>query len=71
MTHSSLAQQVGLRRCYAESCIYMRHDGKDVTLLGLSVDDILIVITSPSDIDLLKKQLKSQLTRVDIYQWGR
>lgn len=53
-----LLLHIGLKRCYGESCIYMKHDGNDCTLLGLYVDDILIICTSESEINLLKNQPK-------------
>lgn len=63
---NEVSRSLGLTRCLSEPCIYTQNSGGDITLLGLYVDDILIVGTSSSKIGTLKKQLMAKFDIRDL-----
>ncbi|POM61907.1 putative Pol Polyprotein [Phytophthora palmivora] len=42
---------VGFCQCYTDSCLYIKHEADDKTLVGIYVDDVLVTGTSVQKVD--------------------
>lgn len=57
---------MGMTRCPWESCIYSRRSGKDITILGFYLDDILIVGSDEQKIIELKQNIQMKFKVKDL-----
>ena len=47
----------GLKQSLADPCMYVKHDGKDIVILLIWVDDIVIACSNVSMLDEVKAML--------------
>ncbi|KAE9246385.1 hypothetical protein PF004_g4823 [Phytophthora fragariae] len=47
----SILLSLGSRQCYSDSCLYVKIEEDDMTLVGVYVDDILVTTTSVEKVD--------------------
>jgi hypothetical protein len=58
--------QNGFKNCAADTCIYIKKDGKDVTMISLYVDDLLIGSTSSKMMQDTKQLLNKRFEMKDL-----
>ena len=62
----STLQQLGFSKCSREHAVYKRVKGKEVLIVGVYVDDLIIVGSSVEEITCFKKQIKGQFDMSDL-----
>uniref|UniRef100_A0AAV1T532 Integrase catalytic domain-containing protein n=1 Tax=Peronospora matthiolae TaxID=2874970 RepID=A0AAV1T532_9STRA len=43
--------EAGFSRCVSDACLYIRHDGGELTIVGVYVDDLLVTATSQDKVE--------------------
>lgn len=62
-TIRSVFVEIGFDQCRADPCIFVRtRDGQDPVFIVLYVDDLLIAVSSTTNIDAIRDQLASRFT---------
>ena len=59
-------RDIGFKSCASEPCVFVQNTGKSVTLVVTYVDDLLVMGPDMGEIEVVKKQLKSQLNIRDL-----
>ena len=45
-------EEAGFTQCETDMCLYYKHQGDDVTIVGVYVDDLLVTASSPRVVEL-------------------
>jgi len=59
---------IGFSRSKADSCMYTRHEGDDITVLSIYVDDVIYFSTAAANRDKIKHQLEEKFKMTDLGQ---
>jgi hypothetical protein len=67
----SIIIDMGFKKCLLDSCLYIKWENDQLTLIALYVDDLRIVSDNPSSLDIVEKGLRGKLPIkiVPEYQW--
>ena len=63
---ANIMRDIGFKSCASEPCVFVQNTGKSVTLVVTYVDDLLVMGPDMGEIEVVKKQLKSQLNIRDL-----
>ncbi len=64
--HDFLVTSCNFKSSQNDPCLYFRHNGKDITLICLYVDDLLIAGSNKHDISKIKRELSSRFEMKDL-----
>ncbi len=64
--HDFLVTSCNFKSSQNDPCLYFRHNGKDITLICLYVDDLLIAGSDKNDISKIKGELSSRFEMKDL-----
>jgi hypothetical protein len=59
-------KKLGFSKCPSEAAVYKRGSGKDVVVLGVYVDDLVVTGESPVEIENFKKQMTCEFDMSDL-----
>jgi hypothetical protein len=57
----SIIIDMGFKKCLLDSCLYVKWENDELTLIALYVDDLRIVSDNPSSLDIIEKGLRGKL----------
>ena len=59
-------KKLNFRRCLSEQAVYTRGEGSDAIILGVYVDDLIVIGGNPSEIKLFKKEMMTEFEITDL-----
>ncbi len=65
-TINEFIESMGFKRCVSDHCLYVRWKGRDVMLLVLYVDDIVIAGSDLAEVERIKADFKRQFEMKDL-----
>jgi hypothetical protein len=65
-TINEFIESMGFKRCVSDNCLYVRWNGKDIMLLALYVDDIVIDGSDLADVEMVKADFKKRFEMKDL-----
>jgi hypothetical protein len=65
-TINEFIESMGFKRCVSDHCLYVRWNGKDIMLLVLYVDDIVIAGSDLAEVEMVKADFKKRFEMKDL-----
>lgn len=65
MKLDSILKQIGFKQCECEPCVYVMHKGKQLNIIAVYVDDLLIASSDYSHLKLIKAMISNKVEVVD------
>jgi hypothetical protein len=65
-TISDIIESMGFKHCVSDHCLYVRWNGRDVMLLVLYVDDIVVAGSDLAEVEMLKADFKKRFDMKDL-----
>ncbi len=65
-TINEFIESMGFKRCVSDHCLYVRWNGKDIMLLVLYVDDIVIAGSDLAEVERVKADFKKRFEMKDL-----
>ena len=59
-------KKLGFRRCLSEQAVYTRGTGDSAVILGVYVDDLVVIGSNIEEINLFKKQMMAEFEMTDL-----
>jgi hypothetical protein len=69
-TINEFIESMGIKRCVSDNCQYVRWNGKDIMLLVLYVDDIVIAGSDLAEVEMVKADFKKRVEMKDMGKNG-